>query len=277
MPWLGFESKIGRDEIKRLLDDLGYKILGFKEFEVETRRGWIKFIVAEVIGFIEGASAALASKINMAVLESGKHLILGEPSAKIWREAVKISFPDGEIEVIPVYTYDGFLDIRLPTDYVKGLEGYITVESMMFKLPLSFKDLDKIYSFGKEAVKKLEKASSAYGISTILSEEALKKLEEVERERKEKVKIDVDYDSGFVLIGKEDMIYTEPIKSFVAKSILEKEKADLAKNIYLKAPPKLKKEISSFLKEKQLFFEEINEKEKAGKIRDFLRGVTEKH
>ena len=170
MPWIGVEAeKVEKKKFEETILRYGLTVFGEIEVEIKTSRGWLKFTVLEVGGFVEGLARDLSKLFEVATVEAGPHLILGEPSAKIWDEAVKVVFPDGEEEVIPVFTNDGFLDVRIPNERIKGVRGSIVVSGKKYELPLTPESLVEIYTKGEELFKKVEKAASVYGISSIVS------------------------------------------------------------------------------------------------------------
>ncbi len=122
----------------------------------------------------------------MVLLQDYLHALIG-----IWEDAIKIVFPDGDTELIRIILNDNFLNLKLASEYVKGLKSYFYIKGITFELPLSKESLQQIYSMGSEAIDKLHRAISAYGYSKILSEDALKpetKKEEKEASKQEEKK-----------------------------------------------------------------------------------------
>ncbi len=266
MPWLGVKDTVDEDEFRKFVEEkLHLRILKSRKVKIKTRRGWLSFIVVDVLGFAEGYAYYIVERFGVASLEGGEHLILGEPSAKLWDEAVKIVFPDNTEEIVPVYTFDGFLDIRLPTDNVEGLEGYITVAGATYTLPLSFDDLIEIYQRGK--IEKVEKAVSIYGMEKVLARDAISKLSQL---RKRKVRVEIDYESGFVFIMRDKEIITKSIPDYVAELIQDGE-FDKVSDIYGKCSPEIREGIKKKILELYHILEEIGKKEQAEKIKIFLK------
>ena len=270
MPWLGVEdSEEARKELEEILRELGIKILGFRYVEIRTSRTWKRFLVAEVAGFVEGAAAVLAQRLGAASLESGEHLILGETSARLWDEAVRVVFPDGEEEIVPVCRYDGFLDLRLPTDRVRGLEGYISIGGARYSLPLSFNDLVKIYSRGREGLEKVERAAGVYGVERILSEEAISKIRELGR-RREEVRVEIDYEAGFVLLMREGEMATKTIQDYVAE-LVENGDLERAYEVYERCPQETKRAIADKLRHAYYMLKDLGRPELLGRVEEFLK------
>jgi len=240
LPWIGVEAgKKELKELKQIAEEMGLRVLGEREIEVKTRRGWIKFVVLEVAGFVEGAARELARMLGVIALEAGPHLVLGETSARLWNEAVLVVFPDGEEETIPILTYDGFLDLRLPTDKVKGVEGTLTIRGKPYRLPLSADDLIEIYKRGEDALKKVEKAASVYGLGKIVSSEALKALRKA---RRGPPKYEVDYDAGLALVHEGNTLRTIAVETLVLE-LAVKGFVDEAYKVYAEAPEEIKERI----------------------------------
>ena len=245
MAWLGFEKGcLGDEEAKSLLEGLGLTVLRDFEIEVEVRKEWVAFRVFEVREPVESVSCPLARKVGCRVLEGGKHLILGEVSAKIWDEAVRVCSPDGETELIPVYTYDAFLDIRMPSRKVRGLEPEIVVGGKVYRLPLSFEDLEEIAQRG--LLEKVEKAASVYGLFRVISHKALEELERRKRERKEEARYEVDYESGYVVVMESGKVTAVALPRFFV-SLVEEGRYEEASKIYDEAPEETKKSLRESL------------------------------
>lgn len=266
MPWLGVRDSVEESEFKKFVEDkLGLKILKVQKVKIKTRQGWLSFIVIDVLGFIEGCAYYIAKNFKTEALEGGEHLILGEPSAKLWDEAVKVVFPDGGEEIIPVYTFDGFLDIKLPTDKVEGLKGYMTIRGDLYPLPLSFEDLVEIYQRG--GIEKVEKAVSTYGLEKILSRDAVLKLSQL---KKKQAKVEIDYKEGFVFIVKDKEIITRSIPDYVVQLLQDRE-YDKITEIYSKCTEEVKKEIEKKIVELCRILEEIGKKDQAEELKEFLK------
>ena len=242
MPWIGVETANDQkiSEVSEYIEEvLNYKILDKKTIQIKTKKSWKTFTVFDVVGFVEGVAKVISIKFNLVSLESGKHLVLGEPSAKLWDEAVLIVFPNGDTEMIPIFTYDGFIDVRMPNENIKGVKATIFIAGKKYELPLSLRDLIEIYQAGKHWMDKVEKAASVYGLTKILSEEALSSLKKA---RKEEEKIEVDYETGFIIVSKAGKISTIPIQAYILELINE-DKLDKALEIYEKAPDEIKEKI----------------------------------
>ena len=254
MPWIGVEAeKVEKKKFGETVLRYGLTVFGEIEVEIKTSRGWLKFIVLEVGGFVEGLARDLSKLFDAAAIEAGPHLILGEPSAKIWDEAVKVVFPDGEEEVIPVFTNDSFLDVRIPNERIKGVKGSIVVGGKKYELPLTPESLIEIYNKGEELFKKVEKAASVYGISSIVSAEALKALRE---KTKAPPRYEIDYDAGLALIYEKNRIKTVNIITFLLDLLLKGFEQEALK-IFEKAPEKLKIRIREAVKEEYEVYRDI--------------------
>jgi len=270
LPWLGVEDgEKSREELGGILEELDLRVLRYREIEVKTSRNWKKFLIAEVAGFVEGLAGVVAQRLGRTSLESGEHLILGETSARLWDEAAKVVFPDGEEELVPIFRYDGFLDLRLPTERVRGLEGYISIEGRRYRLPLSFGDLVDIYSRSREGLDKVERAAGVYGVEKILSREAISKIRELGR-RREEVKIEIDYETGFVFIVRGREIITKTIRDYVAELVGEG-RLERAKEVYDRCPTELKEDIVERLKRTYYMLKDIGRSELLDRVEEFLK------
>lgn len=271
MPWIGVEAgKIDWRNFRKYLKNLECRIVGRKfSFMLRIDDDWIEFDAVEVSGFIEGLAETIAMDLKVRAVEAGRHLILGEPSAKIWDEAVKIAYPDGKTKVIPIFTYDGFLSLKAPTRNVRGLKGYLTHMGVEYPLPLNPKNLRQLLEAGGE--KTLEAAMATYGTERILSEKAREKYYKLIMEAR-KPKVEVDYTSGFVFIATQGQIITKPIDRYI-ESIAEmggKDEVKQALKILENAPENLQKQIISKLEK---LHEEHREKERkflAKNVKSFL-------
>jgi len=246
LSWVGIEEKFEDvDKVKSILTNNGFIVLGRKNISVKTSRGWINFLVFDVGGFTEGMANLLSKELNVIALESGKHLILGETSAKLWDEAVKIVFPDGESEIIPVFTFDGFLDLRMPTENIRGVNPTIVIFGKVYNLPLTIEDIVEIYRKNKKGIEKIEKAASIYGLEKVISKEAIDALKE---KRDANIKVEIDYETGYVLISNGFSINTRPLSSYFLSLILE-DKINEALNIYNNAPINIKEDLKTIVVE----------------------------
>ncbi|RLE71092.1 MAG: hypothetical protein DRJ45_04250 [Thermoprotei archaeon] len=269
MGLLGVESYIESKRIVEELSKYGFKARNERKISVKTKRGLITFTVFDIMGFTEGYANILSRRFNCAALEGGEHLILGEASAKLWEEAVKIVWPDGESEIISILIHDGFLDAIIPTENVIGITGRVFIRGFSFKIPISGEDMDKIISMGKDAIEKIEKIINMYSMYRILSSDAISKILEMERKREE-VKEEIDYETGFVVVLKDGKISTIPISTYIA-GLIKDNKMDKAKNIINKAPEEIKKDIISFLEEEIEINRTVGDKNYAKKIAEFLK------
>ena len=245
MGWLGIEEKcLDEESFLSFLKKNRIEITSSFNLEIKTEKeSWVKFKVYEVTGFIEGLACNIASIFNCPALEAGKHLILGEISAKLWDEAVKICYPGGEEKIIVAYTYDAFLDIRMPTKNVRGISPQIVISGKSYNLPLSLDDLIEIARLGKTYLQKIEKAASVYGIEKIISKEALDEIKRLSREKKEEeITYEVDYDEGYVFVMTKGKLSTYTIPRFVV-FLLEEGKKDEAVKIFEKCNQRLRSEI----------------------------------
>ncbi|HDJ89944.1 MAG TPA: hypothetical protein ENG40_04550 [Thermoprotei archaeon] len=271
MGLLGVESHIESKKIVEELNRYGFRARNERKISIKTKRGIISFIVFDIMGFTEGYASILSQKFNCAALEGGEHLILGEASAKLWEEAVKIVWPDGESEIVSILIHDGFLDVIVPTENVIGITGRVFIGGFSFKIPISGEDMDKIIMMGKDAIEKIEKIVNMYGMYKVLSSEAIDKILEMEEKKKE-VKEEIDYETGFIIILKEGKISTIPISTYIA-SLIKEDKIDKAKDIIEKAPDEIKKDIISFLNEEMEINKSVGDKKYAEKIAKFLENI----
>lgn len=232
MPWIGVAVEADEESVKKLLSNLGLEVVRtLGVVELETSRGWIKFRVFEVLGGVEDSARVIAEDTGLPAFESGPHLILGEVSARLWDEGAKVVFPDGKSEVIPIFTYDGFLDVRMPTRKVRGVKATIIAGGKMYELPLGIAELLEIYALGQKVLEKIEKAASVYGLDKVISSDA---LEELKRRRAE-VAVEVDYETGFVMIREGSRMRVVSINSYIPELIYRGEYTKL-KELWDKAP-----------------------------------------
>ncbi|HDD33519.1 MAG TPA: hypothetical protein ENG30_00045 [Thermofilaceae archaeon] len=245
MPWLGIEQRVNEERARVVMEELALivrRTIGL--VEVKTSRGWVKFRVYEVEGVIEGVAAVLASRLGVPVFESGRHLILGEASARLWDEGVKVAFPNGDSEIIPIFTFDGFLDLRMPTSNVRGVKATMIVGGKVYELPLKLNDLLEIYSRGRNLVEKIEKAASVYGLERIVSREALESL----RKSKREVRVEVDYETGFVFLLEGGRMKTIPLSRYFIELIYGGE-LEKAKSLYEGAPESTRVELAELIRD----------------------------
>ncbi len=251
MPWLGIKTGCAaEEEFERYLKEYGYSFM--KKFEIEVLVGssWEKFKVYDVLGFVEGTAEILAEAFNCPALESGPHLVLGEVSAKLWDEAVKIVLPDGKFYIVPVYTYDGFLDIRMPTSKVRGLKGQIIVGGRVFELPLSEEDFKQIMLLDKRLLEKLEKAIAIYGYEKVIDRKLLEKLKEEKtgRGREQAITYEIDWDAGTVLCIVDGKLTSMNLTRFAILLAQRELYGELEKFVSMLDPDK-RKEIKEALEE----------------------------
>jgi len=262
MPWVGLATEVDEDVGKSALEEIGLVVreaLGV--IEVKTARGWIRFKLYEVEGEVEGVASSLVAALGVPALESGPHLILGEVSARLWDEGAKVVFPDGYSEVVALYTYDGFLDVRMPTDSVRGLKATIRVEGKTYELPLKLEDLIEMQSKGPEAVEKVEKAVAVYGLEKVVSKEALEELKRLKIE----VKVEVDYETGFVLVKEGAKMKVVSLRDYFLE-LLYRGECERAKKVYEGAPKEIKQSLLETIKEEYNALKELGEESRAKAI-----------
>ena len=277
MGYLGLEKgKVTTEELTEELKTLGLVILKIDEISLRTSfKGWVNFIRVEVIGFIEGVGKLLAMKHNALAFEWGDHTILGEISAKLWYEGAKIFYPSGKYENIPVVTFDGFLNIRIPSENIKGINGTIVIGQKKFKLPLTLDDLFLLLKFKKEAIRAIERAIEAYGKKKILSEEAIEFLESLKKKEK-RMKMEIDYEAGYIVfMNGEGKISTVPLFDYLLGLIIN-DKLDNAVNIIKKAPKNIKNSLFNELKNEIEYLKVLKREKDAKKIINFLEKIKEK-
>jgi len=247
--WIGFkEGCLKPEEARRILEENGLRVEKMFRLELEIEGEWIPFLVYDVVGYIEGTACYFARTTGCVSLEGGKHLILGEVSAKIWDEAVRVCSPEGVEYMVTVYTFDGFLDVRIPSKHVKGLEPQIVVGGRVYRLPLSMDDLEEIAGMGRVYVEKIEKAASVYGIERIVSREALEELRRRREEREKIFQYEVDYDSGFAVVNKGGRVSAMTLPRFL-EFLIENGRLDDVEKIYREAPEEHKKEVAEAILE----------------------------
>ncbi len=252
MPWVGFAAEVSEDSGKEVLESLGLiviKAVGI--VEIKTGRGWVKFRLYEVEGEVEGVAASLAKALGVPALES----------ARLWDEGARVAFPDGSSEVIALYTYDGFLDVRMPTTNVKGLKATILVGGKTYELPLNLSDLVEIYSKGQKALEKVEKAAAIYGLEKVISKEA---LEELSR-RKAEVRIEVDYETGFVLVKEGAKMKVVPLREYFLE-LLYRGDIEQARKILDDAPDVAKRGLLEAVREEYRTLKELGDEDRAKTI-----------
>jgi len=269
--YLGLEAgKANLNELTSLLRSYGLKLGGVKEVEVKVRDRWVKFVMIEVYGFIEGLGKALCDRYGCLSFEWGGHTILGEVSAKLWHEAVKVYFPEGGSELVPVMVCDGFLSLRIPTEQVKGVNGTISISGTSFELPLSLADLTKIVLSGDKAMRVLKKAIEVYGEGRILSKEALEWL----RARKERVKIEeeVDFESGYVVRVEGRKISTIPLINYLL-NLIKEGRLQEALDLYAKAPKEWKEKMVKEVNLEKEYASALSDERYLKSLSKFLEGV----
>ena len=249
MPYIGLEKRIPSEKFIEVLKQLGLKVLKVDEITINTRRkGWIEFNRAEVEGDVKDVAVLLSSSLSAVAFEWGEHTVLGEVSAKLWHEGIRVCFPEGDEELVVAVIHDSFLDVRIPTERVKGIEGRVYLAGRSYTLPLSLRDLMIIINVHRNSIKKIEKLIEVYGKERVLTKETIEYLESIKK-RKEKERIEIDYNSGYVIsMDSEGKIKTIPLMSFIL-NILEMEDLERAISIIRSAPEDRRKEILGQLKE----------------------------
>lgn len=258
---LGFiqEKELDENKIVEELNKLGINIITKKAIKIRTKKGWQDAIYYEVLGSSEGLAEFFSSKFNAPFFEGP--IVLGEVSAKLWSEAIRIHYPSGEKEVVEIFICDSFLDAKIPTANVEGLSGYITVGSRRYSLPLSKEAIKEINSLGEAALDKIVKATEIYG-NKVLDVSLLRELEE------EEVREGVDYEVGYVIIMKRNKITTVPLEEYFL-SLLLKDELDKAKKIYKEAPNEWKNRLKKILENEINRLKESN-KDKAEKLKKII-------
>lgn len=258
---LGFirEKEFDENKVVKELRKLGINIITRKTIKIKTKKGWLEATYYEILGSSEGLAEFLSSKFNTPFFEGP--LVLGEVSAKLWSEAIKIHYPSGEKEVVEIFVCDSFLDAKIPTANVEGLPGYITVGSRRYPLPLTKEAVKEISSLGEAALDKIVKATEIYG-SKVLDVSLLKELEE------EETKEGVDYEVGYVIIIKRNKITTIPLEDYFL-TLLLKDKLEKAERIYKEAPDEWKNKLKKILESEINRLKEIN-KEKAERLQKII-------
>jgi cell division protein ZapA (FtsZ GTPase activity inhibitor) len=267
LPWLGVSAECPREaEAEELLKSMGYTPRRKIQLEVLVEGSWTRFSVFEVHGFVEGVAGVLAEELGCPALESGPHLVLGEVSAKIWDEAAKVVFPDGREVLIPILTYDAFLDVVLPTSKVRGLEGRITILGKTYRLPLSKEDLAEIARLGEKYLEKVERAAAAYGLSRILSEAALEALKPA-RKAEEEISYEVDFEEKVAVVRRGGKLTVVTIPRLVLM-LAETERFDEAEEILRKCGGEVLEEVREMLLELYSYYS--REDEKRSRLKGFL-------
>uniref|UniRef100_A0A7C1TB31 Uncharacterized protein n=1 Tax=Thermofilum pendens TaxID=2269 RepID=A0A7C1TB31_THEPE len=267
MPWLGVSAECPREaEAEELLKSMGYILRRKLQLEVLVEGSWMRFSVFEVQGFVEGVAGVLAEDLGCPALESGPHLVLGEVSAKIWDEAAKVVFPDGREVLVPILTYDAFLDIVLPTSKVKGLEGRITILGKTYKLPLSREDLMEIAGLGEKYLEKVERAAAAYGLSRILSEAALDALKPAKK-IEEGLNFEVDFEENVAVVRRGGKLTIMSIPKLVLM-LVEMERYSEAEEILRKCGGEVLGGAKEALLELYSYY--VREDEKRSRLKEFL-------
>ncbi|RLF07637.1 MAG: hypothetical protein DRJ64_02575 [Thermoprotei archaeon] len=267
MSWIGVEEgKINIELLEKYLNENGFLILNKIRISVKTSKNWIDFVVFEVSGFTEGLADVISRRFNVISLEGGKHLILGETSAKLWDEAVKIVFPNGDSEIVPIFTFDGFLDLRMPTENIRGVNPTILVSGKLYTLPLSLDDVLEIYKKGKKFFEKIEKVATIYGVDKVISREAMDILKE---RSKKSIKIEVDYETGYVLISNGVSLTTKTLSSYFLSLIFE-DNIEEALKIYNDAPSQVKDELKNLVIEELEIQKNLNAFGNVIKLKRFI-------
>lgn len=259
MPWIGFAEDVAEDAGREALESLGLTVVkAVGTIELKTAAGWIRFRLYEVEGSVEGVAASLARALGVPAFESGPHTILGEVSARLWDEGARVVFPDGSSEVVALYTYDGFLDVRMPTANVKGLEATILISGKAYVLPLKLSDLIEIYAKDPRALEKVEKAASVYGLEKIISKEALEELSQFMA----KIKVEVDYETGFVLVKEGPKMKVVPLREYFLE-LLYRGEIEQAKKILDEAPDDAKRGLLEAAREEYKTLKELGDENRA--------------
>lgn len=276
MGLIGVEKgKLKEEDIDKIIEGLGFRVLKKFEIEVKTKRGWISFLAIDVIGFTERVASFIASKYSVTALESGEHLILGEVSAKLWNEAVRVVFPDGDEEVIIIVIHDGFLNAKIPTGNVKGLKGVAYFDSYPVSLPIQLDDFTLLTRLNPKALDKITKLVQAYGSEKILSSEVIEYIKRLHK-AEEEVQVSVDYETGFVLMKKGTKITTIPIPEYVIRLAKENKVEEVIK-IYKDAPLQIKEEILRTLSEERDILKALNREEDYKKLNSILEKLKIKN
>ncbi|RLE65628.1 MAG: hypothetical protein DRJ47_04655 [Thermoprotei archaeon] len=272
MAYIGIEKEdsVWREEVRKLLDKLGLRLGKVDEIEIKTKRGWKTFIRIEIYGFVEGLANILSKQLKTTVFEWGEHTILGEVSAKLWYEAVRICYPDGDVETLPVLLCDGFLDAKIPSENVRGLKGVVYIGGLRIPLPIDEDNLRKILALKGDYYNKLERLIEAYGMEKILSSGAIRMLEEAKKGAKEQEeRMEIDYEAGFVLKLVEGKITTIPLLEYIVQLILDG-KEEHAVNVVNEAPKNIEKELLKELRNEAEYRNVLGRKDDAEKILKFL-------
>lgn len=278
MAWLGLEKTcIDEKRLEEFFEKNNIVVTSSFDVEIQVEPGkWLAFKIYEITGFVEGVACTLASVFNCTSLEAGKHLVLGEISAKLWDEAVRICTPEGHQKNIVVFTYDAFLDVRMPTKNIRGIPPQMVIRGKTYKLPLSLDDLVEISRLGKKYLEKVEKAASVYGMDKVISREALeelhKKTERRELEEIKEVKYDVDYEAGYVLLMDKGKITTLSIPRFVV-NLVEENKIEEALEIFKKCDVKRRNEIKEAVEDLLYFYKASGKSTES--IEKFLNSIEE--
>jgi hypothetical protein len=251
LPWIGLESSCSSEGVESLLKEYGYTVARKFAIELFVKESWMKFIIYEVIGFAEGVAELLSETFNCPALEAGPHLVLGEVSAKLWDEAAKVVMPTGESYIIPIYTYDGFLDVKMPTSKVRGLKGQIIIGGRAFDLPLKEEDILNLMIIDKRVKEKIEKAIAVYGEKRILSEELRERLGKKTRDEGRKstrIEYEIDPETKIVFCLYDGKLTSMSLSRFTV-FLAENQMFDELKEFLNKLPPSQLREIYNTLKE----------------------------
>ncbi|HDI75233.1 MAG: hypothetical protein DRJ52_00770 [Thermoprotei archaeon] len=247
MSVLGFikDDQVDENKLIQELGKVGLVVSSRREIKLKTCKNWKNAVIFEILGPTEGLAKFFASKYNVPFFEGP--VILGEVSAKLWSEAVRIHYPSGESELIELFVCDSFLDVKIPTANVEGLSGHMVIGAKRYSLPLSKEDLREIASLGG-ALDKVVRAAEIYG-SKVVDISLLRKAEE-------EVKEGVDYEAGYVIIMKGNRISTVPLDEYYTY-IIRTGLLDKACRIFKEAPDYWKTKLKSIIEEEIKRLKEI--------------------
>jgi len=271
--YIGIEKEgIDLEELKGFLRKQGFRVGECDEVELKTKLGWKKFVRVEVLGFVEGIAPLLVRKYGKIAFEWGEHTILGEVSAKLWYEAARVCYPNGETETITTMICDSFLDAKIPSENIRGTKGSVVIGGLRLSIPITIKELEKVARVGKEHLKKLERLIEVYGLNKILSEEALILLKKVSKEASKRAaeeKVEIDYEAGFVIKMHGGKILTIPLQQYLASLIVEG-RVEQARTIVENAPKELARSLIEDLKNEAQYLKALNKEDEAKKILSFI-------
>lgn len=270
---IGIEKRVNKEDFIKKLQEWGFKVLKIYEIELKTKQGWVSFWVADVLEPTENYAIYLSKTFSAIALEGGEHTILGEVSAKLWNEAVKVIFPDGSSQTIITIIHDNFLNAKIPTENIKGIEGEVLFDGLRIKIPIKLTDLLLLIKLSKKALQKIDRLVQAYGKNKILSKEVIEYLERLSKV-KEEVKESVDYETGFIIIAKGTKITTIPIPNYIV-DLVKNEKLEKAIKIYKDAPDKIKQEIQKAVSEEIEICKAIGKEKEAQLLSKFLEKIKQ--